>query len=423
MRVLLIVIDGVGDRPVVRGKTPLQLARHPNLDALAASGSSGLSDPLGPGIVPGSDTGHLALLGYDPSRYYVGRGILEALGAGMKIYEGDVALRANFATVDARANVVDRRAGRIGGEDAEALAKAIEHIKIEGIDFVFATTKGHRGVLIMRGNSTRVSPLFTNTDPQKPGPIQWARPIAATDEAKRSARAINEWTKVVHKILKAHAVNKRRAKEGLPVANIIIVRGPSSLVEGKPWKGATYFGPYVKEPVKIQIFGERYRMRTACIAGGTLYKGIARYVGMEVIDVKGATADLNTDLRAKISAVQRALNSYDFVFLHIKGCDPAGHDGDWKAKTKFIEKIDGVLSALPKENVTVVTSDHSTPCALRTHSADPVPITIAGEGVRIDGVRTFDEISCSRGALGKLKHLDVIPILFGILGKAQMYGT
>jgi len=424
MRILLIAIDGLGDRPVKRGKTPLQLAKTSNLDKLAKSGINGISYPVGIGLVPGSDTGHLSLLGYDPEQFYVGRGVLEALGSGVKLYEGDLAFRCNLATVDSKFNVTDRRAGRPDERTVAELAKAIANVSTKEFTFLFSHTKGHRGVLIVR--SKFANPMVSDIDSHNTGPTAWAKPLDQSDDARKTADALNDWLKKVHQILKSHPINKDRAKKKLPEANFILTRGASMLVEGQPHKGAVYSGPYGKN-VRIQKFSERYGMGAACVAGGALYKGVARYLGMEIIDVKGATANVDTDLNAKVSASISALKNNDFVFLHIKGTDVAGHDGDWQKKMKFIERIDKAIAPLLKlkDTIIVVTADHSTSCALKAHSADPVPIVIwAPEGmVRVDGVNKFDEISAPHGGLGRIKHKNVMPILLGILGKAPMYGT
>ncbi|MEM2175583.1 MAG: hypothetical protein QXI58_08210 [Candidatus Micrarchaeia archaeon] len=246
MKVLLIVIDGLGDRG--KNGTPLQNAKKKNLNTLAKNGFCAISFPLGPGIVPGSDTGHLSLLGYDPKKYYVGRGIIEALGANVKIYEGDVAFRANFATLE-RSQIIDRRAGRISHEDAQKLSKEIEHIEVSGFDFYFQHTKGHRGVVIVRGKKGNASPLVTDTDPHCVGKAPYCKSL--NEEGIETAKAINEWTKKVNKILSESEINKERKKKKIPVANVVLLRGGSSLVEGKYFEGAKYFGPYVKEPVRV----------------------------------------------------------------------------------------------------------------------------------------------------------------------------
>ena len=301
-KAILIVCDGMSDRPFPK-KTPLQSAKKKNIDLIAREGICGISDPISPGVPPGSDTAHLALLGFDPYKYYAGRGVLEALGSGLKLYPGDVAFRCNFATVDRKFRIIDRRAGRIEDKDAASLAYAIKHLKIAGFDFYFHHTVGHRGVLIIKKASSKVS----DVDPHKIGEIEWAKPLVPSKEAKETADAINSWIKEVNKILSKHDVNVRRAREGKPVANVVIMRGASSLVEGTPHKGnAVYDGPHLKNSVTVPKFEEVYGLSAVCIAGGPLYKGVSRYLGMDVIDVRGATADLNTDLDAKFKAAVKA---------------------------------------------------------------------------------------------------------------------
>jgi len=425
MSIILIALDGLGDRPISRGKTPLQLAKTPNFDKMAKNGINGISYPLKPGLVLGSDTGYLALFGYDPTHFYVGRGILEALGSNTKLYEGDIALRCNFCTIDSNFEITDRRAGRIENKEAEKLANSLSKIKIKGFTFVFEHTVGHRGVLIIRGKHS--SPMITDTDSHKEGLVQWPKPGDNTMEAKSTADALTEWMKEAHKILKDHQINKDRKKKKLPLANFVITRGASGLVEGSPFRGATYSGMFGKS-VKIDKFVNRYGLSASCIAGGALYKGIGKYVGMDVIDVKKATGGMDTDQKAKVSAViSEVKKGTEFIFLHFKGTDIAGHDGNWKAKVKIIEKIDKAIAPLLKlkDTIIVSTADHSTPCALKAHSADPVPVIIWGPAgtVRVDGVKKFDEILAAQGGLGRLSSQEILPIALGIIGKAPMYGS
>ncbi len=208
-----------------------------NFDKMAKNGINGISYPLKPGLVLGSDTGYLALFGYDPTHFYVGRGILEALGSNIKLDEGDIALRCNFCTIDSKFEILDRRAGRIDGKEAEKLANAISKIKIKGFDFVFEHTVGHRGVLVIRGK--HVSPMITDTDSHREGSVRWPRHIDNTLESKLTAEALSKWMKEAHKILKNHQVNKDRKKKKLHVANFVITRGASGIVKGSPLKGAT----------------------------------------------------------------------------------------------------------------------------------------------------------------------------------------
>ena len=471
MKVLLIALDGLGDRPILEIKeinkklnrylkenkyiknyhllTPLEAAEKMNIDKLAENGITGISDPIQPGIVPGSDTGFLSLFGYDSFRFYVGRGILEALGAGIEIKAGELAFRANFCTIEKKSkekreewNIIDRRAGRISNEEARELAKEISKIDIEvkndkkrkyKFECSFYHTKSHRGVLIIRKKDEKgieLNPLISDVDKHETGKFEFSKPLEESESAEITAKIVNEWIRKVNEILENHTINRDRKKKGLLPANCIIIRGGSMIKstdkEGTVKEGAEYSGIYGWSVV-IKPFYERYGLKAACIAGGALYKGVARYLGMDVIEVKGATAGYDTDLKAKVNAALDAIKEYDFVFLHFKGTDIAGHDGDAKKKKEFIEKVDKAIAPVLKlkDTIIVLTADHSTPCVMKAHSADPVPILIWGPEnvIRKDDVKIFGERTVANGGLGHIKHLEVMPIILGILEKAKMFGT
>ncbi len=403
--VLLIICDGLGDRPCKQlgFKTPLEAAKKPNLNALAKKGACGLMYPLGPGIRAGSDTAHLNILGYNMKRYYQGRGPLEALGIKVQLKQGDVAFRANVATVDKEGIIVDRRAGRI--DDASELAKALDGMEIKGVKFIVKPGTAHRLAIVMRGKG--LSANISDSDPHKTG----VRPLAVralddSKEARFSASVLNEFLKKAHSVLSAHPLNKERKKKGLPEANIVLVRG------------AGMFKP-------VQSFEERFGMKACCIAGAGLYKGIARFLGMDVLEVKGATGKANTDIKAKVNAAIKALQTYDFVFLHIKGCDIFGHDGDASGKKKFIERIDSALKPLLKlkDTLIVITADHSTPCCMKDHSGDAVPVLIAGPSVRSDSVSKFEERSCINGYYRFNSGLELMNEILNLTARAEMIGS
>ncbi|MEM3592655.1 MAG: hypothetical protein QXW67_02080 [Candidatus Micrarchaeia archaeon] len=443
-KVVFIVLDGIGDRPIKEknGKTPLEIANKPNIDRMAKEGITGISYPVGPGWVPGSDTGHLALFGYDPFRFYVGRGILEALGAGIDIKPGEIAFRSNFCTVEKKGDewyIIDRRAGRISNSEAKEISKSISSIKVKikdkngktrEFESRFYHTKSHRGVLVIRSLDPdfKLNPLISDTDSHHEGRMQWAKPLDENENAEITSEVLNETIREINRILEKHKLNEERKKKNLKVANSIMTRGASMIekMQRRIEEGAEYSGLY-GWAVRVIPFSERYEMKAACVAGGALYKGVAKYIGMDIINVPTATADYNTDLEGKINTVINELEKYDFVFLHIKATDIAGHDGDWKMKVKMIEKIDKALKPITKLNDTVVvlTGDHSTPCNMKSHSADPVPILIWGpkEMIRSDDVKRFDEKSTAKGGLGNTTHLNVMPIVMGIIKKAKMYGT
>lgn len=404
-KMLMIVCDGLSDRPVKQFdmKTPLQMARKPAMDALTRHGMSGTMDVIGPGIIPGSDTAHLALFGYDPFKTYTGRGPIEAAGAGLELLRGDVAFRCNFATANKSLVVTDRRAGRIKNGTSE-LAKAVTGMRINGVTAIFKEGSEHRGVLILRGAG--LDYRVTDVDPHQDGKVLESR--ALVPEAKKTAEALNEFVRRSAEILAEHPVNRERAKSGLPLANIILPRGAGSVGELEP-------------------LPQRYGIRCAAVAGVTLVKGICRLVGMDVPSIPGATGGLDTDYSAKGEAAIRLLDSNDFVFVNVKAGDVASHDGDFRMKVTVVENIDLMLGLILKEiheNVVVaLTCDHSTPVSVKEHSADPVPLAISGGGARIDGVKEFDEMSVSSGAIGRIRGMDLMPILLGTADRARKFGA
>lgn len=403
-KILFIVLDGLGDRPCdeLGGLTPLEAARTPVMNLLAEKGASGLVDVAGIGIRPGSDVGHLSLLGYDPAKYYPGRGPLEALGAGITLNPGDVAFRVNFATVDAKGKILDRRAGRI--DSCKVFEPALEKIKLPR-KYVFKTTIEHRGVLVLRGPglSDKVSPNDNKHSGIKPTDF---KPLDSTKEAATTAALLNDFVKQAAKLLDKNPENTKRKKKKLLPANYLLIRGAG---EYKP----------------LPSFKDRYNLTAAVVAGGNLYKGIARAVGMDVLEVRGATGMRDTNLLAKVLSAKNALLTHDFVFLHIKGTDEYGEDGDALGKKGFIERIDSALAELANldKTLVVITGDHSTPCSLKAHSGDNVPILINGPGVRVDHIQKFGERDAGRGSLGRLTGLDVMPELLNLAGRAPMAGS
>lgn len=393
-KAILLIIDGLGDLPTP--KTPLQAAKKTNFDRLAKSGAVGLLSPIAPYIVPGSDTAHLNILGYDPHTYYPGRGPLEALGAEIGLQDGDVALRANFATIK-NGEIIDRRAGRIETKDAKQL-ESILNMQIDDAQVIFKSTVEHRGVVVLRAEG--LSPKVSDTDDH--GEYKQSIPLNDSIEAIKTAALINQFTNEARNRLQNHTINKKRS---LP-ANIILLRSA---------------GPYKKIP----SFAERFGITGACVAGGALYKGIARAIGMDVVAVPLATGDAKTNLKAKGSAAISALVDHDFVFLHVKGCDSAGHDGDFKTKKQFIERLDKeLLPALMKSGAyLIITGDHSTPVSRKAHSGHPVPILVHGDSERTDDVLKFDEINCAAGGLGHLEGKDVMPLILNLISKAKKYGS
>ncbi len=405
-KMILIVCDGLSDRPVkeLGMKTPLQAAHKPAMDALARNGISGSMDVIGPGIVPGSDTAHLALFGYDPHKVYTGRGPIEAVGVGLEMRRGDVAFRCNFATVDRSMKVTDRRAGRIK-TGTDALARSISGMKLDDdVVAYFKEGSEHRGALVLRGPG--LDHRVSDVDPHREAKILESRPLVP--EAAKTAKVLNEFVRRAHALLAEHPLNEDRLRSGLPPANIVLPRGAGTINELEP-------------------LGERYGIRCAGVAGVSLVKGICRMVGMDVPDIPGATGGLDTDYVAKAKGVLGLVDTHDFVFLNVKAGDIAGHDGDFRQKVRVVESIDGmlelILKDLQEDVVVALTCDHSTPVTVKEHSADPVPVAIGGGGTRVDGVKEFDEVSSALGALGRIRGMDLLPIILGIADRAKKFGA
>ncbi|MBM3333387.1 2,3-bisphosphoglycerate-independent phosphoglycerate mutase [Candidatus Sumerlaeota bacterium] len=406
-RILLLVCDGLGDRPIAElaGKTPLEAARTPNLDRLAEQGICGLMHSLGRGLTPGSDTSHLNILGYDWREFYSGRGTIEVAGLGMELRHGDVALRGNLATVDEDLKITDRRAGRI--TDTSPFTRLLDGIEIEGVKFVVRPGTAHRAGIIMRGEG--LSANVSDNDPHEPGLKVWAvKPRDQSPEAARTADVLNKFLSRAYEILRSCDENKKRVAEGQLAANYLLVRGA---------------GFYRHVPP----FAERhFGLKACCIAAGGLYRGIGAFTGMTVLDMlPGTTALPNSDIRAKFLKAREMLGEYDFVFVHVKAADSLGEDGNWQGKRDFIERIDEAAELLLDlgDTFVVVTADHSTPCAMRKHSADPVPILIAGDGVRADAVKEFGERAVANGGLGRMVGTDIMPELLSLIGKSKLIGA
>jgi len=405
-KVLMFICDGMPDRPVRDHdmKTPLQVAKTPGMDRLAKEGAVGVIHVIAPGVVPGSDTAHLALFGYNPHEYYSGRGPFEAAGVGIDCLPGDIAFRCNFATVDNKMRVIDRRAGRIK-EGTAQIAESLDGMKIDDVEIIFKEATEHRAVLILRGNN--LDPRVTDVDPHDES-MAFRECHALVPEAKLTAKVVNKFVKEAYGILMKNPVNLERASKGLPVANMILPRGAGALRE-------------------IEKFRERFDLRPAGIAGVSLIRGVFRILGFDLLEAKGVTGGLDTNMSAKGEAAIKALEDYDLVAMNIKAPDIAGHDGDFSLKVEIIERIDAVvndiLNDLPDDVLFALLSDHSTPISLKNHSADPVCIAIRGNGVRTDGVKRFDETSCAKGILSNLRGTDIVPYLLGVMGRAEKFGA
>jgi 2,3-bisphosphoglycerate-independent phosphoglycerate mutase len=385
-KIVLLVLDGLGGLPL-EGRTELETARTPAMDDLASRSDTGLMTPVLPGITPGSGPGHLALFGYDPLQYLIGRGILSALGVKFPIREGDLAARVNFATLDAKGKIVDRRAGRIPDEINQAMCEKIREIHIPGIEIFIETEKEHRAALILRGD--RFSDKLSETDPQKTGvPPLPVKPLDNKAESVHTAELLNQFLDEV----------RRKLKNEKP-ANGILLRG---------------FALHQQIPLFEEIYG-----LTACaIAGYPMYRGLASLVGMDVIETQSG-------VQPEFEKLAEQWGTYDFYFVHIKYTDSRGEDGDFKAKVKVIEEVDRHLSTVLnlKPDVLAITADHSTPATYGAHSWHPVPLLISSKWARRSEVAHFGENELARGSLGIMRSINLMPLLLAHGGKLAKFGA
>ncbi len=387
-KIILLVMDGVGGLPVAPGgPTELEAAQKPNLNRLAAEGCLGQMHPVGYGITPGSGPGHLSLFGYDPLRFDIGRGVLEAFGIGVAVGPEDVAARGNFCTVDSDGRITDRRAGRIPTEASSKLVEKLAAIKIPGVEMEVRPVKEHRFVVVMRGPG--LSACLTDTDPQKTGVAPL--PVKVTDpKGEKTAKAFNEWIAQAGKIL----------SNDHP-ANMLTLRGFS----GDP---------------RLPQFTDIFKLHPACVAVYPMYRGVAELVGMQEIPFAGDTPE--DEFRAAV----KVWKDFDFFFIHIKATDSRGEDGDFKAKVKVIETVDAALPTLlaAKPDVLLVTGDHSTPAKLKSHSWHPVPLLLWAPGtVRPDTETVFGERMCARGGLGTFPTPELMPLALAHAGRLAKYGA
>jgi 2,3-bisphosphoglycerate-independent phosphoglycerate mutase len=413
----------MGDLPIkeLGNKTPLGAANTPNMDNLARAGKTGLMYTVSKGIAPESDVGVISILGYDPFTYETGRGVLEAIGSGIEVKNGDLALRCNFATLGERKQIIDRRVGRdLTTDEASKLSQSInEQVTLESYpaDFDFMSTIGHRAVLVIRSKAKPLSGKITNTDPaySKIGGIGVAernvkmilrecKPMDKSDGARVSAALVNEFIQKSHVVLDRQEMNRNRVANGKLKANIILTRDAGSSM-----------------PNFFKI-NERHNVRFACLADMPVERGIAKLAGMSLIDLPPPSGDLKSDSLIRVKKLLEIFPLYDCIYIHIKSPDEPGHDGDFLLKKRLIEMIDKHFfgELLRKINLSdcliCVTADHSTPCMLRTHSDDPVPLLISGNKVRGDKVSKFSEAECVKGSLGILqKGTQLMPMLMGFL--------
>jgi len=385
-KIVLLFIDGLGGLPTPKtGKTELETANTPNLDQLAAKAICGLIDPVSPGITPGSAPGHLALFGYNPLTFTIGRGVLEAIGIDFPLEPEDIAARGNFCTVDEAGLVTDRRAGRISTEKCTDLSKLLDGLVIEEARILVRPVKEHRFIAVFRGRG--LYPDISDSDPQQTGVAP--RVITALNpQADKTASIANQFIAQAKAILGEHHP-----------ANMVLLRG------------------FSRRPQFPQM-GEVYKLKPAAIAGYPMYRGLAKLVGMEVLETGASVED-------EFATLKRNYANYDFFFLHIKATDSAGEDGDFDRKVRIIEQIDAALPQLLslKPDVIVVTGDHSTPALLKGHSWHPVPILLYSKWCRPDRVGEFSESACAAGGLGRFPATQVMLLAMANALKLTKFGA
>ncbi len=409
-KLVYVLLDGVGDlpHPSLNNLTPLEAAYTPNMDFLARNGVMGNVYSVGKGIAPESDIAVFSMLGYRFNHEdYVGRGVIEAIGSDADFRDGDLALRGNFATIDSKLNIIDRRAGRdIEKKEAETLSKAItDSVKLLNCSFVLIPTTGHRAVLSIRSDKGNLSSEISNTDPaysrvkgigvakplEKKVKLVECKPMDKTNSSKLSAELVNEFSKKSRKILREHRVNKNRKNIGKLEINCILLRDAGS-----------------RMPI-LEPMNKACGINFACIVDMPVERGIAKVAGMQTFNAGGIN-----DYEQKADVVAKCLKEYDAVYVHIKGPDNFGHDGDGNGKKRSIEQIDrrffdSLLDLIDIENTAVaISGDHSTPCIKKGHSDDPVPLLLAGKMVKHDNSARFAESYAGKGSLGVMQGYEVL---------------
>ena len=386
-KIILLLLDGLGGVPwEPGGKTELEAASTPNMDALTSKASLGLSEVVAPGFSPGSGPGHLSLFGYDPLENIIGRGVLEAMGIGFELEPQDVAIRCNFCTLDADGNISDRRAGRIPTEECVKRVEILRTIKIPGVEIFVEPVKEYRFALVLRGEG--LNPAIQETDPQRTGvpPL----PIQALDPAaEKTAAILRQWWEKANKLL-----------ADMPPANSCTMRG------------------YAMDP-GLPRFPEVYKIKSAAVAVYPMYKGVSRLVGMDVIEHGAETP------AEEFEVVKEHWHNHDFFFVHIKKTDSYGEDGNFDAKVSVIEAVDQALPALLdlQPDALVITGDHSTPSLLKRHSWHRVPVMIWADWARYGKAVKFGETSCGTGTLGLIQHVDIMPLALAHAKRLNKFGA
>ncbi len=386
-RIVLLVVDGLGGLPRPdTGMSELETAHMPNLDALASRSACGVTTPVAPGITPGSGPGHLALFGYDPLKYVIGRGVLEALGIGVELGPDDIAVRCNFCTLDADGILTDRRAGRIPTSQSAPLVERLARISIPGVEIMVRPVQDYRFVVVFRGEG--LGGDVTDTDPQRTG-FEPLDPTGRSDAARRTAKNAARFIKAARDILGDR-----------DIANMVLMRG------------------FSKRP-DWPVFGDRYNLSPGAIAAYPMYRGIANLIGMNVIPT-------GHDFDSELDTLSERLDQHDFFFIHYKPADAAGEDGDFDAKVRTLEELDKRIPRLLdlEADVVAVAGDHSTPSTMAAHSWHPVPLLINSESTNAGlGSPGFNERDCRSGYLGSLPATSLPLLLMGHAGKLDKFGA
>ena len=423
MKLIYVAIDGMGDLPIAElgNKTPLEAAETPNMDFLAKNGKTGLMYTVKKGVAPESDVAVISLLGYDPFEYSTGRGIIEAVGAGIEVADGDLALRCNFATLGKGKEIIDRRVKRtLTMEEAAELSEAVnENLKLESspATFEFRNTFGHRAILVFKSKDKRLSGKITNSDPAysivngigvaTPNVemvLKRCEPLDDTEEARISAELVNEFIEKAHELWENHTVNRKRAAEGKLKANCVLTRDAGSQLP------------------KLFSINKRYNVNFAALADMHAERGIAQLAGMHALLLPPPSDDVERDCEVRVKKLLELLPHYDCFYIHLKGPDEPGHDGNCNRKTKVISEMDAhffgkLLKQISlRDTIFCITSDHATPCALKVHSDTPVPLLISGGKIKDEKEGKFSERNCQNGSLGVIaRGCELMPRLMELL--------
>lgn len=385
-KIVLFVMDGLGGLPHPEtGRTELEAAWTPHLDNIARDSSCGFTVPVGIGITPGSGPGHLALFGYDPMVYTIGRGVLEATGIDFDLQPSDVAARGNFCTIDGDGKITDRRAGRIPTEKCAELCAELQKIKLDGVQTFVEPVREHRFVLVLRGDG--LSDEVKDTDPERLG----AAPLDAAARSpggKDTAALINRWLAEARKVLAGHEP-----------ANMLLLRG------------------FAKRP-DWPSMPDTFKLRAAAVAHYPMYRGLAKLVGMQALAV-------GPKLEDSIAVLRENWDRFDYFFVHYKYTDTAGEDGDYLRKVERLTEVDALIEGITdlEPDVLMITGDHSTPATMAAHSWHPVPFMLRSKWGRADTAESFNEVDLLRGSLGVFPAKEALPLAMAHAGRFRKYGA